>query len=379
MDFSASKVLDNHKSVLTSFGKETSDDELDLPFIYWILKMHKIPYKHRFIAGSSKWSTKPLNILLTKLLTHIKQDLQKYSETAYSRSGINQMLILKNSKELLEHLKFPTFNHETSIKSFDFFTLYTTIPHRNAFIFKNGNRRYKYLVLGHEGTYFVKEHSDSKIKNMYSEDDIKMLEFLIDNIFVFFCRKSLPADSRHSNGYELCPASRRHLSVFIRSGFHTVFALNGKDTFSISVQSQLQVHRWCFVHKQPRIRKLSGPDVSCWTWDQGHHREPDFCFLPRFTLSIGRDFTLRSTTNEMISISTSQTFRSWIVIFHLRQPMDFLSLNLYDTPGLAPRVNVLHWGPGDFPVSHSNRDTSRERLKSSFRKFYGRYGDLIQQ
>ena len=37
-DFSASEVLDNHKSVLTSFGIETSDDELDLPYIYWIPK-----------------------------------------------------------------------------------------------------------------------------------------------------------------------------------------------------------------------------------------------------------------------------------------------------------------------------------------------------
>ena len=74
------------------------------------------------------------------------------------------------------------------------------------------------------------------------------------------------------------------------------------------------------------------------------------------------NFTLRSTTNEMISISTSQTFRSWVVIFHLRQPMEFLSLNLYDTPGLAPRMHVLYWGSGDFPVhvSYSNRDTSRK-------------------
>ena len=109
------------------------------------------------------------------------------------------MWILKNSKELLEHLKSPTFNHVTSIKSFGFSTLYTIIPHRklkdrltsiirNAFIFKHCNRRYKYLVLGHEGTYFVKEHSDSK--NKYSEDDIiKMLEFLVDNIFVVFAGK----------------------------------------------------------------------------------------------------------------------------------------------------------------------------------------------
>ena len=39
--------------------------------------------------------------------------------------------------------------------------------------------------------------------------------------------------------------------------------------------------------------------------------------------------------------------------------MEFLSLNVYDTPGLAPRMNVLYWGPGDFLVSYSNRDTSR--------------------
>ena len=135
--------------------------------------MHKNPYKHLFISGSARCSTKPLSIHLTKLLTHIKQGLQKYCETAYSRSGVNQMWILKNSKELLERLKSPNFNHITSIKSFGFSTFFTTIPHdklksrlasiiRNSFIFINGNRRHKYLVFGHEEAYFVKEHSESK-------------------------------------------------------------------------------------------------------------------------------------------------------------------------------------------------------------------------
>ena len=133
---------------------------------------------------------------LPSCLHILRKGLQKYCETAYSRSWVIQMWIFKNSKELLEHLKSPNFNNITSIKSFNFSTLYTTIPHhklksrltsiiRNSFIFKNGNRRYKYLVLGHEESYFVKEHSDSKHK--YSEDDIiKMLEFLVDNIFVVF-------------------------------------------------------------------------------------------------------------------------------------------------------------------------------------------------
>ena len=115
---------------------------MDLPSIYWIPKMQKNPNKHRFIAGSLKCSTKPLSILLTKLLSQIKQGLQKYFDTAYSRSGINQILILKDSKELLDHLKSKNFNIIINIKSFDFSTLYTTIPHqkpksRLASIIKN--------------------------------------------------------------------------------------------------------------------------------------------------------------------------------------------------------------------------------------------------
>ena len=48
----------------------------------------------------------------------------------YIRSGVNQICILKNSKELLEHLQSPNFNHITSIESFHFSNLFTTIPHQ---------------------------------------------------------------------------------------------------------------------------------------------------------------------------------------------------------------------------------------------------------
>ena len=71
----------------------------------------------------------------------------------------------------------------------------------------------------------------------------------------------------------------------------------------------------------------------------------------RFIEMVG--FGLPTTTNEMVSISTSQTFRSWVVVFRLRWPMVFLSLDFCDTPGLAPRLNVLFWGPGDFTVSYA--------------------------
>ena len=259
--------------------------------------MRKNPYKHRFIAGSARCSTKPLSILLTKLLTHIKQGLQKYCETAYSRSGVNQMWILINSEELLEHLKSPNFSHITSIKSFDFSTLYTTIPHdklksrlasiiRNSFMFKNGNRRYKYLVLGHEESYFVKEHSDSKHK--YSEDDIiKVLEFLVD-IFVVFAGKVFQQIVGIPMGTNCAPLLADIFLYLIWSRIYTVFALNREEKVGVLVQFHIQVHRWCFVHKQPRVWELPGPDVSRWTRDQRHDIEQHFCFLTKFT-SVDRE------------------------------------------------------------------------------------------
>ena len=101
----------------------------NLPFLYWLPKLHKSPYKQRYIAGSSRCSTKPLSKLLTKILSTVKSGLQNYCETAYARNGVNQMWILKNSKDLLDYLKSHSFTNISGIKTYDFSTLYTTIPH----------------------------------------------------------------------------------------------------------------------------------------------------------------------------------------------------------------------------------------------------------
>ena len=132
--------------------------------MYWIPKLHKNPYKQRYIAGSAKCSTKPFSQILTRILTAVKEGLQKYCDTAYARSGVNQMWILKNSKELLENLKAQSLH---SVNSLDFSTLYTTIPHNKlksklkaiinqCFFHKNGNRRFQYVVIGYKDTYFVR-------------------------------------------------------------------------------------------------------------------------------------------------------------------------------------------------------------------------------
>jgi hypothetical protein len=106
-------------------GKESED----LPYLYWIPKLHKTPCKERYIAGSSTCSTKELSMHLTKILSAVKEGQQKYCETVFSRSGINHMWILRNSKDLLDNLQSRSFSQVSSIKTFDFSTLYITLPH----------------------------------------------------------------------------------------------------------------------------------------------------------------------------------------------------------------------------------------------------------
>ena len=389
-DFSASEVLDNHKSVLTSFGIETSDDELDLPYIYWIPKMHKNPYKHRFIAGSSKCSTKPLSILLTKLLTHIKQGLQKYCETAYSRSGINQMWILKNSKELLEHLKSPAFNHVTSIKSFDLSTLYTTIPHqklkerltsiiRNAFIFKNGNRRYKYLVLGHEETYFVKEHSDSK--NKYTEDDIiKMLEFLVDNIFVVFAGKVFQQTFGIPMGTNCAPLLADIFLYSYEADFMSLLSMGKKHLASRFNLTYRYIDDVLSINN-PEFENYLGQMYPAELEIKDTTESTTSASYLDLLLSIGRDGQLHTSIYDK-----RDDFN-----FHITN-FPFLSSNIPSSPAFGVFISQLirySWACSSYEcfILRARRLSSKllkqgylaERLKSSFRKFYGRYGDLIQQ
>ena len=389
-DFSTSEVLDNHKSVLTTFGIQTADEELDLPYIYWIPKMHKNPYKHRFIAGFSKCSTKPLSILLTKLLTHIKQGLQKYCETAYSRSGVNQMWILKNSKELLEHLQSPNLNHITSIKSFDFSTLYTTIPHqklksrlatiiRNSFIHKNGNRRYKFLVLGREGPYFVKEHSDSKNKYTY-DDIINMLEFLVDNIFVVFGGKVFQQIVGIPMGTNCAPLLA---DIFLYS-YEADFIQSLLSTGKKKLASQFN-----FTYRYiDDVLSINNPDFENYL-GQMYPAELEI-----------KDTTESNTSASyldlLLSIESDGQLRTSLYDkrddfnFHITN-FPFLSSNIPSSPAYGVFISQLiryarACSSYECFILRAARLSSKllgqgyvmERLKSSLRKFYGRYGDLIK-
>jgi hypothetical protein len=135
--------------------------KLHLPSLYWIPTLHECTFSQRYFPGSGKCSMKTLSKLLICFLSAVKTELQSYCATSYSKGGVNQMWILKNSNYLLEYIQSRFLSSCDSIKTFHLSTLYTTILHSKlndklrefvqlCFIKKNGQRRYKYLVLGRD-------------------------------------------------------------------------------------------------------------------------------------------------------------------------------------------------------------------------------------
>ena len=102
-----------------------------LPTMFWLPKFHKKKkktYKARFIANSSSCTTTELSKLLTSCLTAVKNHVIRYCEKVYERSGKKLFWSIKNSGEVLNKLKSRGFR-ATSLSTYDFSTLYTTLPH----------------------------------------------------------------------------------------------------------------------------------------------------------------------------------------------------------------------------------------------------------
>ena len=103
----------------------------------------------------------------------------------------------KNSTSLLSSLDQLDIRTATSVQTFDFSALYTSIPRdllkskisnlvHNAFRKKDGSVRYTHIKGTREKGYFTHDINGSG-DSMYTADNIcKMIEFLIDNIFVQF-------------------------------------------------------------------------------------------------------------------------------------------------------------------------------------------------
>ena len=77
------------------FGVFVDEDHSKLPTIYWLPKLHTLPYTSRFIANSSSCTTTYSSFLLTSCLTAIKDHVINYCTTVNERNGKKYFGLLK--------------------------------------------------------------------------------------------------------------------------------------------------------------------------------------------------------------------------------------------------------------------------------------------
>ena len=117
-----------------------------------------------------------------------------------SRNGVNNMSILKNSTSLLSSLNQLDVHIATSVQTFDFSTLYTSIPQdllksrisnlvHNAFRKKDRSIRYTHIKVTRANAKGYFTHDINGGRNMYTADNIcKIIEFLCSLEGVFSIR-----------------------------------------------------------------------------------------------------------------------------------------------------------------------------------------------
>ena len=92
------ELIQTHATTLAVvFGIKLQQKEKNLPQIYWIPKLHKTPYKARFIAGSRSCTTTRLSKLITECLKLVRSHCTAYCKTIQERTGVNSMWIFNNS------------------------------------------------------------------------------------------------------------------------------------------------------------------------------------------------------------------------------------------------------------------------------------------
>ena len=163
--------------------------------MYWIPKLHKKPYKARFIAGSCSCTTTKLSKMITSCLQLVKSHCITYCKTIRERTGVNSMWIINNSLDVISVIGKQQFQAR-NVSTWDFSTLYTSIPHDKLKdrlhellerVFTT--RRKKFIGTNTYYTFWTNEKTSTKCQYFSCREFCRAIDYLVDNIYVSFAGK----------------------------------------------------------------------------------------------------------------------------------------------------------------------------------------------
>ena len=191
-------IMDVHKKAYSDFGISVSSDIWKLPFVYWTTKMHKTPPKFRYITSGVKCSISVLSEHVGKCLKTLSKGAKSISRYKNKFKNVNDFFIIDDRKEIVELMELMNSSRKRGgrkkVSTFDFSTLYTSIPHDKLkskmkefvnYIFHEKDK--KFIVSTYRNAYLSLSKSKRSTDVSFSKDElIEAIEIIIDNSFVIY-------------------------------------------------------------------------------------------------------------------------------------------------------------------------------------------------
>ena len=128
---SKENIIENNIKYCKKFGLNVTEGQKDLPIMYWLPKMHKTPIGARYIVASKECSTKPLTKVISNVFKMIYSHVENFHKKSFFYSNFKKFWVVQNSFPIIDKLNSVNKNRKAKqISTFDFSTLYTTIPHK---------------------------------------------------------------------------------------------------------------------------------------------------------------------------------------------------------------------------------------------------------
>ena len=192
---SVDDIVQKHENFMLKYGIKLLPENRKLPFLYITPKQHKSPVSFRFITSGAACSLQQLSKYVgvcLKSLLHSAKNRSLYDNKFHPR---NDYYVIDNNEPVLDFINANNLiKGSKSISTYDFSTLYTSIPHDqlkdnlSKFVIRVFEFKDKQFIIPNIQTkkaYFSQGKCSNKI--CFSKEElIECLNYLIDNSFVTY-------------------------------------------------------------------------------------------------------------------------------------------------------------------------------------------------
>ena len=192
MNLSVDYIVGKHDKFLKKIGIQMLDKNRNLPYLYITPKQHKSSIGFRYITSGAACSLQQLSKYIgicLKSLLHSAKNKSIYDNKFHIR---NDYYVIDNNEPVLDFINSDNLKKGgKSVSTYDFSTLYTSIPHDQltnslinfiSRIFKVKNKSYIIPNLSNKKAYFS-DSLNSKNKVYFSKDTlIECVNYLVLNL-----------------------------------------------------------------------------------------------------------------------------------------------------------------------------------------------------